>query len=300
MEYFTPSSIENNILNQASSIIGEDSNILRFTTAYLETVHTWFPVLNRTQVLSLSGPISPTATSSLLSVCMLLINKSPNNLELSSETLSIYTFLKGSVGLLDGIEINTLELLQCRLLVTLFEFSHGMYPAAYISIGAASRATSALKMSEKLYGEGLQKEGEAVWRGIVVLERLAAESLQLALVPTRLTLYRCISLEYASAPCATTRLGFHDKLLCEHDTFGPKLPLTLSTTHEPQFTRLYQGSHLLNRVLTHVHNPTPHYDFNGSEALQLMKTLNSLHAVLLEETPQESALNSGAIAVCNW
>jgi hypothetical protein len=91
---------------------------------------------------------------------------------------SIYILIKSLVAILDGIGVASLDLLQCRLLLTVFEVGHGMYPAAYISIGTVAREGIALgihklqsNMTEESNCRIEAEEGKSVWRGILVLDR---------------------------------------------------------------------------------------------------------------------------------
>lgn len=67
--------------------------------------------------------------------------------------------------------------MQSRLLVTLFEVAHGLYPAAYISIGATVRAADALiVLGEDLRwtasaSEHHTEERVMAWTGMVILDR---------------------------------------------------------------------------------------------------------------------------------
>jgi hypothetical protein len=46
-------------------------------------------------------------------------------------------------AMLEAIEINSLNMLQCRLLLTIFEVGHAIYLAAYVFAGANVRAAMA-------------------------------------------------------------------------------------------------------------------------------------------------------------
>lgn len=95
------------------------------------------------------------------------------------QTRSLYTQVKSIVAMLEAMGTNSLEMLQCRLLLTVFEVGHAMYPAAYISAGANIRAAVALganaSSSEqllKVFGDqGQAEEARRTWRGIVITDR---------------------------------------------------------------------------------------------------------------------------------
>lgn len=87
--------------------------------------------------------------------------------------------MKSFLGLLDALGKNTLSLLQARLLVVLYEMGHGLYPAAYISIGAIVRAADALEVRADAKASMLRDQTDEefslevtyLWRGILLLDR---------------------------------------------------------------------------------------------------------------------------------
>ncbi|TVY84644.1 hypothetical protein LSUE1_G000521 [Lachnellula suecica] len=90
----------------------------------------------------------------------------------------LYLFIKGSIASTEALGINSLLVVQSRIMVTLFEVAHGFYPAAYISIGATVRAANALRTypgtdSSTLHQDGKDKREELslTWGGIMVLDR---------------------------------------------------------------------------------------------------------------------------------
>jgi len=75
--------------------------------------------------------------------------------------------------------MNSLLIVQSRILVTLFEVAHGLYPAAYISIGTTVRAVDAFQVrpeggfapSKVLDGGAKGDEMLLIWGGILILDR---------------------------------------------------------------------------------------------------------------------------------
>jgi hypothetical protein len=58
---------------------------------------------------------------------------------------------------------------------------------------------------------------------------------------------------------------------------------------------------LLDKVLLHVHDPTPHFDFNSTEAIQIQKTIMSFQAVLQSDDAVANTLKfrCGTLGLCN-
>lgn len=69
-----------------------------------------------------------------------------------SDFMSLYLCTKGWIVSIEGLGINSLEVVQSRLLITLFEVAHGLYPAAYISIELQSELQKrSLSMVEQMW-----------------------------------------------------------------------------------------------------------------------------------------------------
>lgn len=85
---------------------------------------------------------------------------------------ALYTLLKISIARLEAADINSIEVVQARLLVTSFEVGHGLN-AAYISIAALARAAAAIGLNETVNAPSspVCEEGLRVWWGIVMLDR---------------------------------------------------------------------------------------------------------------------------------
>jgi hypothetical protein len=86
---------------------------------------------------------------------------------------SLYTLVKTSVAILEAADLNSIEVVQARLLVTLFEVGHGLSTAGYISMAALARAAATLGINETINASSSPKceEGLRVWWGIVMLDR---------------------------------------------------------------------------------------------------------------------------------
>jgi hypothetical protein len=88
---------------------------------------------------------------------------------------------KSLFAMLEAIEINSLDMLQCRLLLTIFEVGHAIYPAAYVSAGADVRAALALGADTVLYKQlgscrlpDQVGEAQKNWQAIVMVDRYAS------------------------------------------------------------------------------------------------------------------------------
>ena len=152
-------------------------------SAYHQAIEPWFPI-----VATLQSRLRPTWDETpldvaILCLAILLLTTSPSPTASRegaiSELKGLYLQTKSSIALAEGLGLNSVPIVQSRILTTLFEVGHGFYPAAYISIGAAVRAADALEyhpnentlhpyLSNVLVS---QEETVLVWCGVVVLDR---------------------------------------------------------------------------------------------------------------------------------
>lgn len=93
----------------------------------------------------------------------------------------MYLSSKSWLALLEGAGLNSIDLVKSRLLITLFEVVHGLYPAAYLSIAATVRAADALSIynsedaslsrSLDVISKKQREEITELWFGIMILDR---------------------------------------------------------------------------------------------------------------------------------
>lgn len=183
----TPLNLSHTIKTQVFTIIGDESSIRQSADAYFCTIHVWLPVvaedLYYERLLNIRAQ-STTADFSLLTLCIFLVGAVPVDGMIPTRTQSLYTLVKSFVASLDAVGINSLEMLQCRLLLTIFEVGHGIYPAAYISMGANLRAAEALGVNAASYKQ-IQRifksperaaEAQRTWQSIVITDRSVSNS----------------------------------------------------------------------------------------------------------------------------
>lgn len=174
----TPSNIKFAIIQKLSGIEPND-----VAPIYSNTVGMWLPVVSEPRLNALLPATWDDATveSCLLALSIVLLNTSKDHgskVDTDTNFMSLYLRTKSWVALLEGLGINCLEVVQSRLFITLFECAHGLYPAAYVSIGAAIRAAEAILVSRESHSANSgsqsveeEKEERITWCGIVILDR---------------------------------------------------------------------------------------------------------------------------------
>jgi len=157
--------------------VGDVSDVRAVAKIYFNGIHSWLPVVPESQFYEClpSIFISPKADQSLLCLSMALINLFPTSEDGYSDEgkfNTLYTLLKIVIARLEAADINSIEVVQGRLLVTLFEVGHGIN-GAYISIAALARAAAAIGINETVNAPVSPKceEQLRVWWGIVMLDR---------------------------------------------------------------------------------------------------------------------------------
>ncbi|KAE8446351.1 hypothetical protein EG329_012100 [Mollisiaceae sp. DMI_Dod_QoI] len=273
--------------------VGEIPAVRATAEKYFASIHRWFPILSDVSYYErlTSTFTEPTAEHSLLSLSMALITCMPSEDE---SFTSLYMLAKSAIAIVEAANIYSLEVVQARLLVTLFEVGHGIEPAAFISLAATTRAAVAIGLNQKIndpscYDENINSRTQAglrVWWGLVMLDRN-------------------YTLERGEGACAThhyeaPRYLPRDGSVWDNKILSSAEPLPLSTPSSIRvggFARQAQVSHLLHILMMHLldkrtSSPDP------EEANQIARTLTAFSMLLPEETPQPWPMYCGALGMC--
>ncbi|KAL7931373.1 hypothetical protein V8C35DRAFT_310246 [Trichoderma chlorosporum] len=264
-------------------------------SAYYRTIQPWFPIIAEPRL----GDQLPddwngaTLDFTLLCLAIVLLSTPPESTTWADTSNSVlknlYLSAKSWIALAEGIGANSAEIVQSRLFITVFEVVHGLYPAAYVSIGATARAAEALKadkMSEnvpyRLSADEERVESCMTWAAIKALDRY-------------------IAIENGEHPPATRRLPMKESDLPYTELPFAVCPIFMSTPFSPQrqFLRLYEATNLLDQVHITIYQPTPRVSFNLEEGALLVNTLVSLRTLILEEMPEDSRVYASGLLICN-
>jgi hypothetical protein len=121
---------------------------------------------------------NPKADFSLLCLCIYLAVQAPPNHGQNVQS-STYAKIKTHISLLEACGSLSLDFVQARLLLAIFEMGHGLYPAASISVGSCARTARALGLNKKRFCPSLlnelarqrAEEEKRTWWEILVLDR---------------------------------------------------------------------------------------------------------------------------------
>ncbi|RSM13804.1 hypothetical protein CDV31_005674 [Fusarium ambrosium] len=249
-------------------------------------IHPVFPIVSKRtlyQQISSEGYHSPDIILLLQSMEILL----PNRSEPFVDPQAQYRKAKRCLHLVEDQGIISMRVLQATLLLSLYEAGHGIFPAAFLSIGHCARIGHAIGIHDRrgvsqMFPSTMSwtatEEIRRTWWGVIILDRFINIGL-----PDR---------PFASVDACPEDLLPMDEALWDlgEQTIVPSLAVCSSTDlPAPPFARTCQAAHLLSRVLSHIgtnhckKSPEQYY----SEALQLHGILSSFKLVLDQEVKSE-------------
>jgi hypothetical protein len=139
------------------------------------------PILSRSKFFEDIQEVwsQPRADIALLALCIYLITQIPDDASSESMRTSLYAKTKSLYALAESSGILTISIVQCGILISLYELGHGLQPAAYISMGAVARTAMAFGIRDT--GRASEPQDFMTWRkleeerrvrwGIVILDR---------------------------------------------------------------------------------------------------------------------------------
>ncbi|KAL3427454.1 fungal specific transcription factor [Phlyctema vagabunda] len=258
---------------------------------YFQILEPWFPVIpESTFVFSVGGPNTwddVTLEYALLAKAIVLLSKFPE-LDAENETASLsfmqqYFSMKSWIGLLEGMGINSIGIVQTRLFITLFEVGHGLYPAAYTSIGGTERAAEALvAFSEPVSSVQPSsdvtpdlRERLTAWSGIFILDKY-------------------IAIENGKWPAITHGRDHPEVSFVACAEFAQSASLSVK-----QFSRLFESAMLLERVHTALYSSvTPGCLFDLDGMIDCVKELSSYETLLHGLIPENMKLYGNDLTFC--
>jgi hypothetical protein len=137
------------LLNQGNILIDTSRD-------YFDTIHSWMPILSKKRMdlgiaVQNSGP-----DLAMLFLAMKLVITPADDVANSS----LYSMSKNFLAALERQGVVSLLCLQAMVLVALYESSHAIYPAAWMTIGACARYADMLGLS--CGGKSIACMGQAV------------------------------------------------------------------------------------------------------------------------------------------
>lgn len=227
--------------------IGNADELEQILSDYFGDIHPWFPIVPRKR-MTLSYQLWEAGSDvALLLLAMKLITSQPQRGFAASENY-LYTASKRFAALLENVGTASIVYLQAILLISLYEFGQGVYPAAYMTVGQcvryaellglpSYRATSAVLGHPLTWADA--EERRRVWWGVYIMDKLVA-----------LGSYRR---PMCAEPTVDEQLPTNDKAWDMDDSSQAYQQPVSSPFSEPQspFARLCQSALLAGRTLLH-------------------------------------------------
>jgi hypothetical protein len=177
---------------EVSALIGDAASARGIANAFFPTVHRWFPIVSKRGFFGhLSNPLAKRQTElSLLLLCMKLISTRPACEDSCSEngrTGMLYWAAKRYHATVEAAGVLSLPVLQAGILIAMYELGQGVYPAAFLSVGACANYGLALgidRLGLSLLGCDIDEsrvsswneieEKRRVWWGVLFCDRCVA------------------------------------------------------------------------------------------------------------------------------
>ncbi|KIW29622.1 uncharacterized protein PV07_05425 [Cladophialophora immunda] len=292
---FTADSVKNAIVHRLGSLTLEDS-----LSTYHREIEPWFPIISTT---SLHNRLTQTCNTwgevpldiALLCISIILVATpppaSPENEHCLSDFKSTYCQVKTWISSTEVLGLNSPQIAQARVLATLFEVAHGLYPAAYISIGATVNAADALTLhpgaaprSPHSTGDEnnwKREESALIWCGILILDRY-------------------ITVESGSHPSLT-----RSRFQALQDLLEPVLRLTHSQQQQDEpdissrLTRLVEATTLLDKIHAILNSPTAEHQIDVEELIFTVQTVINFQTEIDKEVGDQACAHVSGLGPCN-
>ncbi|KAI1765040.1 hypothetical protein GGR53DRAFT_519847 [Hypoxylon sp. FL1150] len=283
--------------------LSPDSN--RVNKRYFSTVHHWMPILSIKKHVRRNmaeAEVAPNSPLQLLFLCMDLVSE-PLSPGVTARANLKYSSVLETLFKVENSCFPCIQFLQSVILLSVYELSHGIYPAAYLRVGHASRLCVMMGFHDRKHAAQLFKdtatwtgreEERRAWWAVLCLDRIINQGIN--------------GLPFAAPepspgellPCSETSwneggVGFSEPLFAT--SFS-------NSTRLGSFANVCQSAHVLGRVLRHrdeLHNASLGLNFRITEAKQLHGILTSLCSHLREASRDSFALDSSmyvALALC--
>ncbi|KAL7915448.1 fungal-specific transcription factor domain-containing protein [Trichoderma velutinum] len=235
--------------------LGDQAQSTIIMSQYFQTIHKWMPIISRVRLTSLADlelGNRPRADFALLLLTMKLIQDVPGS---SSNAVrdALYICAKEFAASLEIAGVYTLLKLQANLLISVYEMGHGIFPAAYVSVGCCVTQAMVLGIHNREAPQILEQprtwidweERQRVWWLVVILERYITSA-----GDNRPLL--------SADPNTTSHLPVNDDSWDSGQAMYPERLILSSSKHlsASPFARLAQASHLQGEVIKHCNDDT--------------------------------------------
>ena len=264
--------------------------------SYVRTVDQWLPILSRNKIDTLRvvvGSLNEFERLLLLS-SIRLVTSTPFSAEAAGSS-DLYISVRKALMAGSAAPFPSIVPLQAMILLTVYEMGHGLYPAAFLSLGSCismgqalglHNSESAIQMIPRPRTLVMQEEFRRAWWAVLLLDRF-------------------INLGCLGRPLNSRESTRHDNLPSNDESWeqgltDPSEPLFVTSDTDVEagsFARTCQAMHLLGRWIAHRDDENMPASSSSEGALQLHATTSAL-ATLLEQEWESGKRRSMSTAIC--
>ena len=165
------------------ALIGADSTSV--CHQYFLTTHLWFPFVSKKRIYhQIDGAIDDSLA--LLMLCMRMVSEQVTFGTPADSVL--YRTVKRLFSTLETTTVTSVVILQALVMIALYELGHGIFPAAYLTVGHAARLGTMMGLpcrnphkTTQLYKPANswtpREEERRVWWAILILDRSVMSNL---------------------------------------------------------------------------------------------------------------------------
>ncbi|KAK3072135.1 hypothetical protein LTR53_007366 [Teratosphaeriaceae sp. CCFEE 6253] len=269
------------------------------------TTHCWFPVVSLMRLkrflAAVTTPLTRADTVALF-VSMALVSQGHDRSPASDAHAPTYRSVKAALAACEQRGQLSTDYIAATVLTGVYEMAHGMYPAAYFTVGSSARACCAVGLHDKRFATQLPARVDT-WTEVEERRRLWWATL---------ILDRYINIGFLLRPPCTPPIPANEVVPANDTSWdegelavNPLLVMSIENrARVSPFARTCQAAHLLGRVSQHVsEHPDPaDASIHFQEAHQIQRAASALLSILQQEyhdtpVPDRHRLFS-AMALC--
>ncbi|PNH46796.1 hypothetical protein VD0004_g1379 [Verticillium dahliae] len=160
--------------------LGEPAEIQQTINEYFVTIHLWLPIISKSRMQNGHSLLEGGSDLAMLFLAVKLVTTVPIP-SVAAADHYIYLTAKRFVLSLEHGGVPSIMVLQSMVLIAIYEYSHGIYPAAWTTIGGCARYADFLGLPDVHESSILLnsattwvelEERRRTWWAIVVLDRI--------------------------------------------------------------------------------------------------------------------------------
>ncbi|KAF5649350.1 fungal specific transcription factor factor [Fusarium sp. NRRL 52700] len=257
------------------ALLSQGNVVLDVSQNYFATIHTWFPMISKKR-MDMGLPVQNAGPDLAMLFLGMKLATTPS-VDITDSTL--YDTAKSFLASLERNGVVSLLCLQAMILVALYEYSHAIYPAAWMTIGSCARYADILGITPGDYSPLGQvttwtevEERRRVWWTIYILDKLV----------TLGSRKRCL-LTDVYTQC---KLPVDDEAW-DRGEVNVAVSHSTSISHQLQqspFARLCQASMYLGRAITYARDNSAMTTSRAEDIMSLADELSNFGATVDNET----------------